>query len=481
MVKTPSTRHSKTHREPVTIELKPGEVSRISDPDKKPSESAEAKAIPETPKPQEPAMAEKTTETPAASTKPEEQPKVATEQAKSTVKSDTATKPESSVASTSREAPKPQSSQAAPGRQPQPAPAPEPQRQRSGFSPLAAGIVGGVMALAGAGALQFSGLLPAPDSNAGAAMTEVDSLRAELSGMQQDILALKNTSGQPDAGLTGQVEAVTKSLDEVKTDLGNLRQSVASASGDQAGLEAVDGRIKELETSVAALREQQGASQTASGDLAALGERIAGVEALAKANGEAISAADGKLATLQQKANDLSGKVEAQAGQPKVALAIAASALKSAVERGAPFEAEMETFAAIAPDAPGITQLRTYAQKGVPTLADIQAEAKQAVQAVIAAAKPVDEKAGVLDRLVSSAQSLVSVRPVGPVEGSGVPETTARMEFDIKSGDLEKALAEYDTLPEAAKAAGSELADKIRARVEAQKLVDQAVAGAMKA
>jgi hypothetical protein len=243
----------------------------------------------------------------------------------------------------------------------------------------------------------------------------------------------------------------------------------------------VDGRIKELETSVAALREQQGANQTASGDLAAFGERIAGVEALAKANGEAISAADGKLATLQQKANDLSGKVEAQAGQPKVALAIAASALKSAVERGAPFEAEMETFAAIAPDAPGIAQLRTYAQKGVPTLTDIQAEAKPAVQAMIAAAKPVDEKAGVIDRLVSSAQSLVSVRPVGPVEGSGVPETTARMEFDIKSGDLEKALAEYDTLPEAAKAAGSELADKIRARVEAQKLVDQAVAGAMKA
>jgi hypothetical protein len=312
-------------------------------------------------------------------------------------------------------------------------------------------------------------------------MTEVDSLRAELSGMQQDILALKNTSGQPDTQLAGQVEAVTKSLDEVKADLGNLRQSVTSASGDQAGLQAMDGRVKELETSVAALREQQGANQTASGDLAALGERIAGVEALAKANGEAISAADGKLATLQQKANDLSGKVEAQAGQPKVALAIAASALKSAVERGSPFEAEMETFAAIAPDAPGIAQLRTYAQKGVPTLADIQAEAKPAVQAMIAAAKPVDEKAGVIDRLVSSAQSLVSVRPVGPVEGSGVPETTARMEFDIKSGDLEKALAEYDTLPEAAKAAGSELADKIRARVEAQKLVDQAVAGAMKA
>ena len=33
MVKTPKTRHSKSRREPVTIELEPGAVSRITDED----------------------------------------------------------------------------------------------------------------------------------------------------------------------------------------------------------------------------------------------------------------------------------------------------------------------------------------------------------------------------------------------------------------------------------------------------------------
>src|SRR5690606_20370942 len=33
MVKTPRTRHSKQHRQPVTIELDPGEVSRVADGD----------------------------------------------------------------------------------------------------------------------------------------------------------------------------------------------------------------------------------------------------------------------------------------------------------------------------------------------------------------------------------------------------------------------------------------------------------------
>jgi hypothetical protein len=360
-------------------------------------------------------------------------------------------------------------------------PAPAPQVSRSGFSPLAAGILGGVIALAGAGALQFSGLLPTPRTDGGGAVLAVDSLRAELSGIQQDIATLKDASGRPDAQTAGQVETVTKSLDQMKSELAGLRETVQAATPGDNGVQALDGRIKEIETAIAALREQQTAGVAASSNVTALGERIAGVETLAKANGETIATADGKLVALEQKVTDLAGKVEAQAGQPKVALAIAASALKSATERGAPFEAELETFAAISPDAPGIAELRAYAQKGVPTLAAIQAETKPAIQAMIAADRPVDEQASVLDRLVSSAQSLVSVRPVGPVEGTGVPETTARMEFEINSGELDKALAEYGSLPEAVKAAGSQLAEKIRARVEAQKLVDQAVAGAMKA
>jgi hypothetical protein len=55
------------------------------------------------------------------------------------------------------------------------------------------------------------------------------------------------------------------------------------------------------------------------------------------------------------------------------------------------------------------------------------------------------------------------------------------MEFALKSGNLEQALAEYASLPEPAKAAGSAFAEKIRARAEAERLVDQLVAGAMKA
>ena len=139
-------------------------------------------------------------------------------------------------------------------------------------------------------------------------------------------------------------------------------------------------------------RDRQRSARAGSGvsqaEIAAINEKIAGVEALAKAAGEASSTVDGRLGALEQSLSALSAKVDAQAAQPKIALAIAAAALKSAIERGAPFTAEIETFAAIAPDAPELPRCATIAEKGVATRADIAAETDAAANAMIAAASP---------------------------------------------------------------------------------------------
>jgi hypothetical protein len=133
------------------------------------------------------------------------------------------------------------------------------------------------------------------------------------------------------------------------------------------------------------------------------------------------------------------------------------------------------------PDAPELPALRAHAATGVPSEAEIAAEADAAATAIIAAATPVRQNAGFFERLVDSAGSMVSVRPIGAVEGEGVPETVARMEVAIDGGDLAAALAEFDSLPETAKAAGATFGDKMRARVDAEKLIDQAIAAAMQA
>jgi hypothetical protein len=99
---------------------------------------------------------------------------------------------------------------------------------------------------------------------------------------------------------------------------------------------------------------------------------------------------------------------------------------------------------------------------------------------MIEASQALPADAGFWDSLVASMESLVKVRPIGEVEGDTVPAKVARMEVAVKAGELKKALAEFDTLPDTSKAAGQAFADKVRLRVEAEELVAKALAGAMK-
>jgi hypothetical protein len=100
---------------------------------------------------------------------------------------------------------------------------------------------------------------------------------------------------------------------------------------------------------------------------------------------------------------------------------------------------------------------------------------------MVSAATPPDPNGGFFQSLMSSAESLVKVRPIGAVAGAGVPETVARMEAAVNQGDYAKALSEYDTLPDAVKAAGADFAAKIKARLDVEAQIGALIANAMKA
>ncbi len=496
MVKTPKMRHSKNRREPVTIELEPGAVSRIVDADaakadgassdvaETPAESVVheeptvvADAQPETP--DEPVHADQADLEPwehsdaSAQAAPESDDAKASAQAAQPYPTASDAPPRARTSDYSFEDASPKSSAqketpktAEVRNQPMAA---QPKRSNG----IAAGIIGGVIALAAAGGLQFAGVLGAP----GSGTVSLDGVNGEIASLKSEIADLREASGNGAA--TAKVDGLSSALDQVKADVAALKSAVEQGgAGDNAGLAALGDKVKQIETAVAALSQAGGAAPV---DLAPLNEKLAGLDALVKSAGEAAKAQEGKIAALEQSVSQLAGKVEAQASQPKIALAIAASALKAALDRGAPFAAELETFAAISPDAPEIAVLRPYAEKGVPTRTEIAGEADAAANAMVAAATPVDENAGFFQNLLASAESLVKVRPIGAVEGAGAPETVARIEVAVNQGDYAKALSEYATLPEAVKAAGADFAGKLKARIEVETQVDALIAGAMKA
>lgn len=466
MVKTPRTRHSKTSKEPVTIDLAPGEVSRAK------AEAEKADPVKQTETPQQ---------TKAEAPKPEDIKPAGAE----------SSRPAASAAGTAGAKPQPEST--ATSNQQKPAAAAAGSSQTFGRmnketvpptvaapsgrgGALAAGIAGGLIALVLAGGLQFAGLLPAP-GNRGEQPADpapaIDALEQEIATLRSEIGA----AGTPDPELGGRVSQAEERVASLASQIEALTGEVAGIAHQSGGetaavdLSPLEERLSTLEGTVGTLGDAA-PSQAVDDRLTALGEEIAAVR-------EAQAAAGARLDTLQQSIGELSGRVDEAAETPATAVIIAASALKAAIERGVPFTAELDTLAALAPDAPQIADLRALAADGVPTRAQIAEEADAAANGMIAAARPVDPQAGVIDRLMGSAMSLVQVRPVGMVEGDGVPEIVARLDAAVQAGDYERAIAEYDALPEPAKAAGAAFIEKVRARQSADRLIDEALAAAL--
>lgn len=575
MVKPPKIRHSKSHKEPLTIELGPDEVSRIEEPKTDAAAEsvepgadavsaaetgtmrpAEDESNPETAAGAELSPADQVSGAEAEANLGEEAKAEAVETVDATTTADkvansttTAGKaaedetinfmgsewpPEPATQSTENPpeeervrhafgrdpgTPPPFSRNESPERESSIRPVKTPERKGLGMPVIAAGILGGVIALVGAGGLQFAGLLPSPGTSVTAPADNgeaVAALKAEIAALKQEIEAVKaNTGGGDSAGLSqtvteleGGVRGLTTALDQAKADIAALKDAVAQGTaGDGAAVQALNQKLAELETSIATLKDtvaqgsagdgaavqainqkiaelqasvtalqQTGVSQQA---IDAINQKLAAVEAAAASASDAAKAGEARLGALEQSVATLSEQVASQAGQPKVALAIAGAALKSAIERGGTFTAEVETFAAIAPNSPELPALRDIAARGVASRSELAEGMNDAANAMVAASETPPEDADFWDSLLESAESLIKVRPIGEVEGDTVPSKVARMEVAVKAGDFTKALAEYDSLPEPSKVAGKAYADRIRDRVTAEELVAKALAGAL--
>lgn len=442
MVKTPRTRHSKTSREPVTIDLAPDEVSRV-----KAEEDGKAEAV-----------AAEAGETAAPETPVEERGQEKTEQ------------PEA-VADES-------SSQAAFGRTTTPTP-PEKPASRGGAG-LLAGVAGGVVALALAGGLQFAGLIPAGGDAAEDHAPAIAALESQLAALREEVATLD--AGGVDPAIAARLDQTEQRLTALADAVETLRNEVAasgSAPGDMppVDLAPLEERIAAMETAISTL---QGAPQQEPVDLTQVNADIAALREELGVAREAQGGLSSRLDALEGRIGDFSTRLDEQAEAPATAIIIAASSLKAAIDRGSPFTTELDTFAALAPDAPQVEGLRAHAATGVATRAQLAAEADAAANAIIAAGRPVDPDAGIADRLLSSAMGLVQVRPVGMVEGDGVPEIAARIDAAVGAGDYERAIAEYDSLPETAKEAGKAFIDKVKARRDVDGLADEALAAALR-
>lgn len=285
------------------------------------------------------------------------------------------------------------------------------------------------------------------------------------------------------AGLTAKLEELTSKLEEVTTQAATLTDSQGGLTQRIAGLEGLHAQFVEAKKQIAELEVVTKAQAARIEEKAA--ETIAKLEEDLGAAKEAIlSNTDRRINDVVVDLSKFGDKVSAQAQDlvgrvttlednnvseqmQSSARTIALAGLENAVASGADYQLALATFTDIVGSTPAIEVLAGHADNGAPTKAKLAADFDAVYDHVLKEAE--DAGAGtLLDKFLLNAQNLVKVRSLsGEKKGESLTSLLGVIEFHVKKGDLEKAAAEWEALPEAARdaKAGTAWIEGLKARI----------------
>jgi hypothetical protein len=213
-------------------------------------------------------------------------------------------------------------------------------------------------------------------------------------------------------------------------------------------------------------------------NVAALSRRSDGVDAALRDSNARLDKISAALTELQTTV-----RAAAVGSDRAVRLAVAAGALRVAVERGAPFTTELATVKALTSNGSTLAALEPFAASGLPSDAALGRELAAIVQPMLRAAGGESLSAGAsfLERLQANAERLVRIRPIDEVRGDDRSAILARIERRAARADIAGALAELDTLPPEARGPAQAWIAKAQARNKAVEVSRRIAADAVAA
>jgi hypothetical protein len=333
---------------------------------------------------------------------------------------------------------------------------------RASFNPLSHAIsaaIGAGAALLVLAGLWLAGFTTARDViNAQSGMPQgADAdVAARLDKIEHAIQAQKPDAVAPAVNnrLTA-VEMQTKMLGDSAATL-NHRVDDIAATAQAAQKDAASA------ATAAAAAKSAGQAGVQPGDLTALSSRIGALEAAVKTLSEQV-------------AHPTSGVDQA------VRLTVAAQALQAALERGAPYQAELKAVQALGA-APGTTApLEPFAATGLPRADALAHDLAALLPALRQAADTTPADATYFEKLKANVQNLVQITPVDAPPGNDPTAVITRIAIDANRADIAAALREIAALPDRAKPIAADWAKAAQAREAAIAASRNITAGAVAA
>jgi len=332
--------------------------------------------------------------------------------------------------------------------------------------PICAGVAGGAVVLA---VLGIANLIMGPD-------TGTSALNARLAGLEQRI---RDVAARPvPAG------SDPRALDDVTARVGKLESASAKAQpgGTDPALAnriaSIEGQVKALTESVSVLGRRTDEAVTAAREARQRAEAgdstqkaVPAVPAIERSELEALA---NRVAAVERSEKAVAtelAKRPVDAGDRSLRLVVAASALKTAVERGDPFAAELAAVKAVADpklsDPKVVAALEPLAASGVPSATALARELSGLTPSLLQAAGAPPRDSGFLEKLQAGAENLVRIRPIKEAAGNDPAAIVARIETRASQADLAGALAELAKLPPAVRAPAEAWSKKAEMRMAA--------------
>jgi hypothetical protein len=330
----------------------------------------------------------------------------------------------------------------------------------TGPGAAAGGLIGGAVALIVFGILWLAALIAGGENPADQRLAAIETQLREIAG--------RAAPRAPD----------NRPIEELSARLTRLENAAPRAGSDTPAAatselqKAVADLARRADDNATAIREARGQADAAlvAADAARLAVERNNTEAL----GNRVVALERSTKTLSE---DVAKSLTAAGGDRPLRAAVAAQALRAAVERGDPYAAELTAAKALSSNAATFAPLEAFAANGLPGAAGLVRELSELAPSMQKA--PPSPSGGFLDRLQASAEKLVRIRPIDEMPGDDPNAVISRAQAKAARGDLSGAAAELKALPADIRAPADAWIKKVEARAAALNASRNLVADAL--